>query len=163
MDTALVVVPHAQHRERARRAQVDVNIVAPARRERRQPQVRVVAGAQRAVEEIGDDPNVVSVLGQHVDVGRIGAHLQLRAIELDRVAALVEELERTQPNVVRVSPSAHDVDLQVLPGRRADEHAVFARLNVRGRRRSHGGGTRWWSCGQRRRGHWQPLEPCVSR
>ena len=86
------------------RAKVDVDEVAAAGREWREPEVRVVARAQRAVEKVRHHAHVVPVLRKHVDVGGIGAHLLGRLREVDGHAVLVEDLESTQADVKGVAP-----------------------------------------------------------
>ena len=65
----------------------------PPPRKWRQPQVQIVAGAQHAIDQVGDDARVVPVPGQHVDVRRLRAQLRARVGERDGLALVVEELD----------------------------------------------------------------------
>ena len=66
--------------------------------------MRIVAGAQRPIKQVGDDAHVVAVLRQHVDVGRLGTNLVLRIMQVNLLSTLIEELEGTEANVVIVAP-----------------------------------------------------------
>ena len=110
------------------RPQVDGHRVARARGERREPEVVVVAGGERAVEQVGDDARVGAVPRQHVHVRRLGAHLRLDVGERDQLALHVVQLDGAQTDVVRVAPRREDRQRQLPPARLAREHTLGGRV-----------------------------------
>ena len=61
--------------------------------ERREPRVKVVARVVVSVEKLIDSARVVGVVGEHVDVRRVGSDLPLDVGDGNAVARVVEHFD----------------------------------------------------------------------
>ena len=79
LSTVLVTHPDANHGNPGRMLECNGNQMVASSGERCQPHVDIIARFVHAIDEIGDNARIVSVLWQYVDIRWIGCDLRVRS------------------------------------------------------------------------------------